>query len=70
MGVGVTNMVGMIFIMSAFQTGITGLVSAVASTNVLIILFYTWFFHQEQFRRMQWIGMGTAFVGVLLLQLM
>lgn len=67
--VGLTNVFGMILIISAFRDGLTGLVSAVASLNVLLILLYTRIFLREKFSPMELTGMAAAVSGVLLLRL-
>lgn len=68
--VGLTNMLGMIWIMAAFQAGITGLVSAIVAMNVVIILLYSRFFRKERFKPLEIAGIGTALAGVVLLQLL
>jgi transporter family protein len=69
LGIGITNWLGMIFIVAAFAIGITSLVSAITSMSVLIILFYSRFFQHERFKPVEIIGIATALVGVILLQL-
>jgi len=66
--VGLTNISGMVFILSAFETGITSLVSAVIALNVLIILLYTRLYLRERFTPLELTGMATAFVGIVLLR--
>ncbi|MUT65284.1 EamA family transporter [Paenibacillus sp. NEAU-GSW1] len=69
MAVGITNAVGMMFIITAFDLGKAGLVSAVAALNVLIVLLYTRFIVKERFSRLETIGIATAFAGILLMRL-
>lgn len=69
MVVGVTNFVGMIFIMQAFDRGIAGLVSAVTALNVLIIIIYAGVFLKERFTLKEWIGGIFALAGVFTLHL-
>lgn len=67
--VGLTNITGMVFILSAFETGITSLVSAVIALNVLIILLYTRLYLREKFTPLELTGMATAFIGIVMLRL-
>lgn len=68
--VGLTNISGMIFILPAFQHGITGLVSAVVATNVLLILLYARIFLKERWSFQEMIGIVCALAGVLGLRLL
>ncbi|MFS0724555.1 EamA family transporter [Paenibacillus sp. 1P07SE] len=67
--VGLTNISGMVLILSAFETGITSLVSAVIALNVLIILLYTRIYLRERFTPLELTGMATAFIGIVLLRM-
>ncbi|GGG06468.1 DMT family transporter [Paenibacillus abyssi] len=67
--VGTANALGMIFIVTAFATGITGLVSAVVAMSVVIILLYSRIFLKDQFKKVELAGMTAAMLGVVLLQL-
>ncbi|MBZ5750560.1 DMT family transporter [Metabacillus rhizolycopersici] len=69
MGVGITNAVGMVFILIAFDYGKAGLVSAVVSLNVFLVLLYTRFFIKEKFTRLELIGILTAIAGILFMRL-
>ncbi|MFQ3229652.1 DMT family transporter [Reinekea sp.] len=67
--VGLTNVGGMVGILTAFETGPTGMVSAIAALNLLVVLFYTRFFLKVPFRLLELIGIGFALGGLLLLRL-
>lgn len=67
--VGLTNVSGMIFILPAFKLGVTGLVSAVVASNVLMILFYTRITTRIKFTRLEFTGIILAFSGIILLRL-
>ncbi|WP_042166239.1 DMT family transporter [Paenibacillus gorillae] len=69
LGVGITNAVGMMLIITAFDHGKAGLVSAVTALNVLIVLLYTRFVVKEKFTKLETIGIVTAFAGILLMRL-
>lgn len=69
MAVGLTNISGMLFLMPAFQLGVTGLVSAIIALNVLMILLYARFFLKERFKPMELAGMALALGGVIVLRL-
>ncbi|WP_338553080.1 EamA family transporter [Paenibacillus sp. KS-LC4] len=69
MAVGITNAVGMMFIVTAFDVGKAGLVSAVTALNVLIVLLYTRFVVKERFTKLETIGICAAFAGILLMRL-
>ncbi|HUC91297.1 MAG TPA: EamA family transporter [Paenibacillus sp.] len=68
--VGITNTVGMVLILYAFELGVTGLVSAVVALNVIVILLYTRLIVKESFSQPELIGMILAFGGVVLLRLL
>jgi drug/metabolite transporter (DMT)-like permease len=70
MVVGLSNVLGMIFILYAFQTGLSGLVSAIVAANVLIIVLYARLFLKEKFQRLEGWGIAVTFLGILLLRLM
>jgi drug/metabolite transporter (DMT)-like permease len=67
--VGLTNVAGMMAILSAFAIGTTGLVSAIAAMNILIILLYSRVFLKEVFSRQEILGLVAALAGILILRL-
>jgi len=67
--VGLTNVAGMMAIISAFAIGTTGLVSAISAMNILIILLYSRVFLKESFSRQEVLGLTAALVGILILRL-
>ncbi|MEC0268009.1 EamA family transporter [Paenibacillus anseongense] len=67
--VGITNVVGMIFILHGFDHGKAGLVSAVVALNVLIVLLYTRFVMKDKFSKMEQSGLALAFIGILMMKL-
>ncbi|ETX11938.1 hypothetical protein MUS1_07750 [Marinomonas ushuaiensis DSM 15871] len=67
--VGLTNVAGMMAILSAFAIGTTGLVSAIAAMNILIILLYSREFFKETFSRQEILGLIAALAGILILRL-
>ncbi len=69
MAVGVTNIGGMICMLLALSTGLTGLVTAISSANVLIIVLYAKLFLGERFNRREWAGVALTFSGLLILHL-
>jgi uncharacterized membrane protein len=69
MVVGLTNILGMILLLPAFKLGITGLVSTVIATNVLLIILYARVFLHEKFKLLELMGLSLAFVGVIVLKL-
>ncbi|MFC5447887.1 DMT family transporter [Paenibacillus aestuarii] len=69
MAVGITNVVGMILMIKAFDYGMAGLVSAVAAMNVLLVLLYTRFVLKDKFTRLEQSGLAMAFVGIILMRL-
>jgi drug/metabolite transporter (DMT)-like permease len=68
--VGLTNVVGMILIVMAFETGITGLVSAIVALNVLLILLYTRIVVRERFTPRETAGILLTIGGVITLRLL
>ncbi|AGA58642.1 MAG: EamA family transporter [Thermobacillus sp.] len=68
--VGLTNAVGMILIVTAFETGITGLVSAIVALNVLLILLYTRIVVRERFSPREAAGILLTVGGVITLRLL
>ncbi|PDO09604.1 MAG: hypothetical protein BLM47_11510 [Candidatus Reconcilbacillus cellulovorans] len=69
MAVGLTNVVGLTFMLSAMRTGPTALVSAIAGLNVLLLLLYGRLALRESFTRPELAGMALALSGVVLLRL-
>ncbi len=69
MGVGLTNVAGMMAILPAFATGTAGLVSAIAALNILIILLYTRVFLKEPFTTKEIAGLAAALAGIIILRL-
>lgn len=67
--VGLTNVAGMMAILSAFAIGTTGLVSAISAMNILIILLYSRVFLKESFSRQEVLGLTAALAGILILRL-
>lgn len=68
MAVGTTNAFGMMLIVTAFDLGKAGLVSAVTALNVLIVLLYTRFVVKEKFTKTEVTGISLAFFGILLMR--
>ncbi|GHE89193.1 hypothetical protein GCM10011501_18360 [Thalassotalea profundi] len=67
--IGLTNLMGMIAIITAFAIGTTGLVSAISAMNILIILLYSRIFLKESFSRQEIFGLTAAIAGILILRL-
>lgn len=68
--VGLTNAGGMMLIVTAFESGVTGLVSGVVALNVLLILLYARLVAGERFVPRELTGMAMAIGGVLMLRLL
>lgn len=69
MAAGLTNTFGMMLIITAFGQGVTGLVSAVVSLNVLVILGYTRIYTKERFKRLELAGIVMSLCGIMVLRL-
>lgn len=69
MAVGLTHVSGMIFIYQAFGAGVTGLVSAVAALNTVLILLYARLVVKERFRPFEVAGIGLSLAGMMVLHL-
>jgi drug/metabolite transporter (DMT)-like permease len=70
MAVGLSNISGMVLILPAFELGVTGLVSAVVATSVLLILLYARFVLKEVWSLLEFMGILTAIAGILILRLL
>jgi drug/metabolite transporter (DMT)-like permease len=68
MTVGLTNAVGMIFILKAFALGKAGLVSAIGAMNILLILAYSRFFLKIPLSKLELGGIAVAVAGIALLR--
>jgi len=68
MAVGLTNAVGMIFILKAFALGKAGLVSAIGAMNILVILAYSRFFLKISLSKLEFGGILVAVAGIALLR--
>lgn len=69
LAVGISNISGMILIMPAMKLGVTGLVSAVVSLNMLLVMLYARVFLRESFTRLEVAGILLALCGVLTLRI-
>jgi len=67
--IGFVNTGGMLLLFQAFKRGVTGLVTAVISTQVIFILLYARFVVRETFRRTEMGGVVLALCGVAVLHL-
>ncbi|MNH98318.1 EamA-like transporter family protein [compost metagenome] len=67
--VGLTNVAGMLFVMPAYKLGVTGLVSAISAMNVVLVLVYARFGLKEKFSRLEVIGLGCTFIGIIVIRL-
>jgi len=67
--IGLVNTVGVLLLFEAFKLGVTGLVTAVISTNVIVILLYARFVVKESFRRTEMGGFALGLCGVAVLYL-
>lgn len=70
MAVGTTNTIGMLLILSAFDLGKAGLVSAVVALNVPIVLLYTRFVVKERFSKTELAGILMSVAGILMMKLL
>nr|WP_246608827.1 DMT family transporter [Paenibacillus agaridevorans] len=69
MVVGISNIVGMIFVVPAFRDGVTGIVSAISAMNVLIVLLYVQFYLKENLSKREISGIAVTLAGILLIRL-
>ncbi|GGO01939.1 DMT family transporter [Saccharibacillus kuerlensis] len=69
MTVGLTNIFGMILMLNAYEDGITGIVSAIAALNVVIVILYARFYLKDLMSRQETLGIALAFVGIIVLRL-
>lgn len=67
--IGISNVAGMVFLISAFRLGTTSLVSAISSMNIVIVLLYARIYLKERLGLRVGIGLTLALVGVLVLRL-
>jgi len=67
--IGFVNTISMLLLFQAFKQGVTGLVTAVISTQVIFILLYARFVVRETFRRTEMGGVALALCGVAVLYL-
>jgi len=69
LAVGLTNTVGMVFILNGFALGKAGLVSAIVALNVVLILAYTKIIVKESLTKTELIGIVFAIAGILMIHL-
>jgi len=67
--IGLVNITGMVLLFLAFSMGVTGLVTAVVSLHVILILLYARFIVREPFRRTEMGGIALALGGMAVLHL-
>lgn len=64
---GTLHFFGTFLLMHAFKTGLAGLVSALVSLNVVLVIAYAGIVIRERFTRNTWLGMALALIGVIVL---
>ncbi|UUZ79932.1 DMT family transporter [Paenibacillus sp. P26] len=69
MFVGITNIGGMMLVMPAFKLGVTGLVSVVIASNVVLVLLYARLVLKEKFSRLEAGGLVMALIGIVVIRL-
>ncbi|MHA6482968.1 EamA family transporter [Paenibacillus sp. strain BS8-2] len=67
--IGLTNTAGMLLIVTAFDLGKAGLVSAVVALNVPLVLLYTRFVVKDKFTVTETTGIVLSLAGILLMRL-
>lgn len=67
--VGFTNVLGMYFILEAFETGSAGLVSALTAIHAVIVLIYTRFVAKEKLSKTEVIGITIILLAVVTIQI-
>ncbi|GAA0136238.1 hypothetical protein YSY43_30790 [Paenibacillus sp. YSY-4.3] len=70
MSIGLTNFLAMFFILPAFKLGVTGLVSAIISGNILLIVLYARVVLKEKMARTEVFGIALIFGGVIAIKLL
>ncbi|MNJ47848.1 EamA-like transporter family protein [compost metagenome] len=70
MTIGLTNFLAMIFILPAFKLGVTGLVSAIISGNILLIVLYARVVLKEKMAQTEMLGIALIFGGVIAIKLL
>lgn len=68
--IGLTNFLAMIFILPAFKLGVTGLVSAIISGNILLIVLYARVVLKEKLAPTEVFGIVLIFGGVIAIKLL
>lgn len=66
--VGFTNVLGMYFILEAFETGSAGLVSALTAIHAVIVLIYTRFIAKEKLSKIEVLGSTIILLAVVTIQ--
>lgn len=66
--VGISNVAGMILLLTAFRGGITGIVSAINAMSVVLVIFYARFYLKEVMSRHEVIGLIVAIGGIVVLR--
>jgi drug/metabolite transporter (DMT)-like permease len=69
MAAGVVGIVGILLSMGAFRTGITGLVSAVMTSHILLIILYASIIQREKLKQNEIVGICIVLSGILILVL-
>ncbi|NEU32229.1 EamA family transporter [bacterium LRH843] len=69
MFVGITNVAGMILLLTAFREGITGIVSTINAMSVVLVILYARFYLKEVLNKHEVIGLIVAIGGMIVLRL-
>lgn len=67
--VGISNIAGMILLLSAFRTGPTGIVSAISAMNVVFVLLYARLYLKEAMSARVVVGLLLALIGIVVVKL-
>lgn len=67
--VGISNIAGMILLVTAFRTGPTGIVSAISAMNVVFVLLYARLYLKEAMSPRVVVGLLLALVGIVVVKL-
>lgn len=67
--VGISNIVGMILLVTAFRTGPTGIVSAISAMNVVFVLLYARLYLKEAMSPRVIVGLLLALAGIVVVKL-
>ncbi|URJ45501.1 EamA family transporter [Paenibacillus polymyxa] len=68
--IGLVNILAIMLKLAAFYSGVTGIVSAIISLSVVVVLLCARFYLKEKMSRQEIFGLNLALIGIIVIKMM